>query len=121
MVSEGLAFPDPTDSPVATIGLLLLAVALAVIVIPLLLFGIELIVLGFAIAAGIAARGLLGRPWVVQARRVGAQAPALIWLVTGWRGSRRLIEEVAAALAEGREPTAPERVCSSAGGLDGEG
>jgi hypothetical protein len=38
----------------------------SVVVIPLLLFGIELLIVGLLIAAGILSRGLLGRPWVVR-------------------------------------------------------
>jgi hypothetical protein len=82
--------------------------ALAVVVIPLLLFGIELIVLGLVIAAAIVGRALLGRPWIVQARRVGGATPALTWNVTGWRRSARLIDEVAGALADGRDPSPSE-------------
>jgi hypothetical protein len=44
----------------------------AVILIPLLLFGIELIILGFAIAAGIMRRGLLGRAGPIAGRGCGS-------------------------------------------------
>jgi hypothetical protein len=43
------------------------SVVFAVILIPLLLFGIELIILGLLIALGILARAGLGGPWVVKA------------------------------------------------------
>jgi hypothetical protein len=91
-------------------GLVILvgAVVVAVILIPLLLFGIELILLGFVVAAAILGRSLLGRPWIVQARPVSDAAPALSWNVTGWRRSARVIDEVATALAAGRDPSPSE-------------
>lgn len=76
--------------------------------VPLLLFGIELIVLGLLIAAGIAARGLLGRPWVVQAVPSGDPAGALAWEVRGWRRSSQLIESVSSELASGLTPSPAE-------------
>ena len=44
------------------------ALAAALIVIPLLFFGLELIVLGALLAAGVVGRVLLQRPWVIEAR-----------------------------------------------------
>jgi hypothetical protein len=85
------------------------AVVFLVVVIPLLLFGIEPIVLGFAIAAGILARGLLGRPWVVQAtRRDGAET--LSWGVVGLARSSRVIDEVVLALGSGLKPLPAEAI-----------
>jgi hypothetical protein len=55
---------DFADGIAILIGALVVAVAL----IPLLMFGIELILVGVLIAAGILGRGLLGRPCVVEAR-----------------------------------------------------
>jgi hypothetical protein len=83
-------------------------VAVTVIVIPLLLFGIELIILGLVVAAGIVGRALLGRPWVVQAMPVGDPAGASVWRVIGWRRSARLIDEVAASLGAGLDPSPGE-------------
>lgn len=82
-----------------------------VILVPLLLLGIELILLGFALAAGILARGLLGRPWVVQARPrdgAGAEDPQHAWRVVGLLRSGRVIDEVALALESGLAPTPGE-------------
>jgi hypothetical protein len=108
--AEALSLPDmggPEDL-VVSIAVILGAIVVAVILIPLLLFGIELIVLGFAIAAGILGRGLLGRPWIVHATRTGESTPELSWKVSGWRGSARLIDEVATALAAGLDPSPAE-------------
>src|SRR5437588_8031843 len=91
-------------------GLAIIAVILvvAVVVIPLLLFGIELIIVGLLIAAGILGRGLLGRPWVVQASPADGAGQARAWRVVGWCRSGRLIDEVAASLADGLEPAPAE-------------
>lgn len=100
----------------------LVFVAIGVIVlvaIPLLLFGIELIVLGLVIAAGIIGRTLFGRPWVVQAVPVDGDAQVLAWLVSGWRRSARVIEEIAAALDAGRDPVPSETVERILDAVDG--
>jgi hypothetical protein len=81
-------------------------VAAILILIPLLFFGIELIVLGVLLAAGIVARVLLRRPWVIEARSSDPLSPGrqLEWRVTGWRKSGKLIDQVISDLAAGREP-----------------
>jgi hypothetical protein len=84
------------------------ALVLLVVLLPLLLFGIELILLGVAVAAGILARGLLGRPWVVQATRRDATASPLGWRVVGLTRSGRVIDEVALALGNGLTPSPAE-------------
>jgi hypothetical protein len=88
----------------AAVLVLLAVVAVAVVVIPLLLFGIELILLGLLIAAGIVGRTLLGRPWIVRATPLGGDAE-LSWQVAGWRRSNLVIEEVAASLSAGLDPS----------------
>jgi hypothetical protein len=84
------------------------SVVFAVILIPLLLFGIELIILGLLIALGILARALLGRPWVVKATPADGGPGEMTWSVSGWRRSHRVIEEVAGALAAGADPMPSE-------------
>jgi hypothetical protein len=93
-------------------GWLVVVIALVVIVfvlIPLLLFGIELIIVGVVLATGMIGRLFLGHPWIIEANSNGGQV--LTWQVSGWRHSRRALDEVARALAVGREP-------SIAGGRD---
>jgi hypothetical protein len=83
-------------------GWLVAVVALVLIVfvlIPLLLFGVELIVLGAVVAASLIGRLFLGRPWVVAARSNDGQV--LTWNVKGWRRSGRLLDDAARALATG--------------------
>jgi hypothetical protein len=87
---------------------LLAVVVVAVVVVPLLLFGIELILLGLLAAAGIAGRTLLGRPWIVHASSPTAEGGDLTWLVVGWRRSNRVIDEVVASLRAGLHPSPAE-------------
>jgi len=92
----------------ALIAVVAVAAILVLVVIPLLLFGIELIVLGLLVAAGIVARSMLGRPWVVQATPSGDSAGALAWEIKGWRRSSQLIESVSSELASGLTPSPAE-------------
>lgn len=67
------------EDPAGGVAVLVGVLAFAVVLIPLLLFGIELILLGLLIALGILGRGLLGRPWVVRAMPAGGHGAALAW------------------------------------------
>ena len=80
--------------------------AAVLILIPLLFFGVELIILGALLAAGVLGRVLLGQPWVIEARSSDplTSGRQLEWRVTGWRKSHKLIDHVASDLAAGREP-----------------
>jgi hypothetical protein len=98
-----LSAPIPDDIGLALLVLVGALVA-AVIVIPLLLFGVELILLGMAVAAGIVGRSLLGRPWVVFATPEDDAANTLTWKVVGFKRSSRVIDEVVAALGSGLSP-----------------
>ncbi len=88
----------------AAIVILGAIVVIAIVVVPLLLFGIELILLGLLVATGILGRVILGRPWLVQASPTNGDAEALHWQVTGWRHSSNLIDEVASSLEAGLNP-----------------
>lgn len=44
-------------------------VAVVLVVIPILLFGLELVIVGVLLGAGVIARTLLGQPWVIEAYR----------------------------------------------------
>jgi hypothetical protein len=106
---------DLDDFGVAVLALLAVVVV-AIVVIPLLLFGIELILLGLLVAAGILGRTLLGRPWIVHAAPLAGEAEGLTWRVVGWRRSNRLIDEVAASLGAGLDPSpaeAPEPISTT--------
>jgi hypothetical protein len=81
-------------------------VAAALIVVPLLFFGVELIILGVVLAAGVVGRVLFRQPWLIEARSSDRLTPGrqLEWRVTGWRKSQELIDKVISDLAAGREP-----------------
>lgn len=72
--------------------------AVVLIVLPLLLFGLELIIVGAVLAVGVVSRSLFGKPWTVAASRDGAAVPAALWRVKGSRASHRLIARVCAEL-----------------------
>lgn len=90
-------------------GLLLAGIAIAavLIVIPLLFFGVELILVGCLLAAGVMGRVVFRRPWVIEARSTDPMISGRVleWRVSGWRKSRELLEQIASDLAAGREPT----------------
>ena len=85
-------------------------VAVVLVLIPILFFGLELIILGVLLAAGLLGRTLLGQPWVVEATSVDPMSGGrrLEWQVRGWRRSQHLIADVVADLAAGNEPSGPE-------------
>jgi hypothetical protein len=93
--------------------LIITAVAFVVIVlvlIPLLLFGLELVIVGLLAAAGVISRFLLGRPWLVTAIPGPGDESPRAWEVKDWRRSGRVVAEVAGALASGDEPSPTEPV-----------
>jgi hypothetical protein len=101
-VGQGLGGVDFGNGGLAVVG----ALAAALILIPVLFFGAELIVLGALLAIGLVGRVLLRRPWVIEASSSDPLTPGrrLEWRVVGWRKSERLIEQVVSDLAAGREP-----------------
>jgi hypothetical protein len=82
------------------------ALAAALVLIPLLFFGVELIIIGALLAAGILSRVFLRQPWVIEAASSDALTSGrqLEWHVVGWRRSHKLIDQVVSDLAAGREP-----------------
>jgi hypothetical protein len=98
---------DDLWSALLTIGAI---VVLALVVVPILLFGIELVSVGVLIAAGLSGQMLLGKPWTIEARAVGDGAAASrLWRIAGWRDSHRFIAHVRDELAAGRGlPPDPE-------------
>ena len=56
-----------------------------------------------AVLVVLAALNQLHRPWYVELQRQGlADAPRRVWRVQGWRRSGRLMDELTAAIREGR-------------------
>jgi hypothetical protein len=109
LLNVGPAWPDFGNVDLGE-GLLLVAavVAVALILIPILFLGIELIVVGALLATGLMARTLFRQPWVVEARSSDllTSGRLLEWRVRGWRKSGKLIGQVASDLSAGREPSA---------------
>lgn len=87
-------------------GLLILGVIAAVIliVIPILLFGLKLIIVGVLLAGTSWARLVMRKPWTVGARALDQSGRIVRWRVVGWRRSVRLIDQLRRDLAAGREP-----------------
>jgi hypothetical protein len=80
--------------------------AVVLVLIPILFFGLELVIVGALLAAGLLARTLLGQPWIVEATSIDplSSGRCLEWRVRGWRRSQAFIAEIAAELAAGNEP-----------------
>jgi len=96
------------DSAEAVI-LAIVAVVLALFVlVPILLFGIELIIVGAAIAIGMLGRLFLGQPWVVAAECLDSPGTGRAWRVSGMRRSQRVLDQVARALEAGDPPEPAE-------------
>jgi hypothetical protein len=119
-----LTIPDPggLDDIGAAILVFVALVVVVFVVVPLLLFGVELIILGLVLAASIAGRTLLGRPWIIQAGPVDGDAQVMAWKVRGLRRSARVIGEVAVALEAGLDPVpgeAAERMADASDSLQG--
>ena len=108
LLNIGPAWPEVGNVDLGD-GLLLVAavVAVALILIPILFLGVELIVVGALLAAGVMARILLRQPWIVEARSSDplTSGRLLEWRVRGWRKSGKLIDQVASDLSAGREPS----------------
>lgn len=96
---------------VAAIFVVIFLVFLAFVLIPFLVALLDLLLVGILAVVGVAARGLLGRPWVVEA--VDDRGSALRWKVKGWRASGERCTEIAELLATGITPPGAERVAAT--------
>lgn len=106
-LSSGGGLPDMGGVDSAQALLLVVgALAVLLVVIPLLFFGIELMVFGVLLAGGLMVRVLRGTPWVVEATSSDplTSGRVLEWRVRGWRKSGKVIDQVVSDLAAGREP-----------------
>jgi hypothetical protein len=103
----GSAWPDVGSADIED-ALLLVAATLVIVLIlvPVLFFGIDLIILGVVLAGGVIARTVLRQPWVIEANSSDplTSERRLEWRVRGWRDSGRLIAQVASDLSAGRQP-----------------
>jgi hypothetical protein len=107
--AELIPYPDLGDmvaSIVLAIVVAVLVLVFAVLVWPLLVALVDAVYLLLAALLAVAGRVLLGRPWIVEARRIDGVGEPLEWRVTGWRRSRLAIGEIRTAIARGE--TAPQ-------------
>lgn len=95
---------DVGDSAAVAIAVIVALVVAVFVIVPLLLLGIELIIVGVAIALGTLARLFLARPWIVVAESLDGPGVEFAWKVSGIRRSRQLVDEVASSLEAGAEP-----------------
>jgi hypothetical protein len=71
--------------------------------VPLVAANARLLATIAAVLVVLAALNQLHRPWYVELQRQGlADAPRRVWRVQGWRRSGRLLDELTAAIGEGR-------------------
>ncbi len=105
-VGQGLGSVDLGEGVLVVVA----ALAAVLVLIPLLFFGVELIVLGVLLAAALVSRVVLRRPWLIEARSSDPLSPGrrLEWRVGGWRKSGKLIDRVVSDLGAGREPPQSE-------------
>ena len=110
--AELLSFGD--ELPVvgvifAAIAAFLVAVGLVVLVLPAVVFILELLLIATLVGLGVLGRVLLGRPWTIEARQKGADH-ALEWRARGWQGSQEVLESVAQQIAVNGTPAGGARV-----------
>lgn len=87
------------------IALIVIAIAVATwltifVLIPALIFGVWALLVGISMAW----HALSRRPWIVEATEDRDAPNVRAWAVIGWRQSADVINEIADAIAEGREP-----------------
>jgi hypothetical protein len=91
---------------VAIFVIIVVVALLFMVVFPLLVLGVELILVLLLFFWGVTARLVLRRPWTIRAR---AGERELHWQATGFRRSGRVRDEASAALARGEaQPHPPE-------------
>lgn len=105
----GLDALDVGDDPsgvLAVLALIAVVILVALFAVPLVVFGVELVIVLAAAGLGLAGRLLLGRPWTLEARSDDGR---LVWReVAGWRDSREALDAMREDIAAGR-PTRTER------------
>jgi hypothetical protein len=105
------------DRAAADVSLIVIAIVLAVVgllgwlvatyvlpwLVPWVAAHARPLLIGAAVLAALVALNQLHRPWYVELHRQGlADAPRRVWRVQGWRRSGRLMDQLTAAIREGR-------------------
>ena len=108
------SYDDRAAAKVALLAILLFLFLLSVVVLVLTWFVLPWLVpwvagharpllAGAATVVALVALNQLNRPWYVELQRQGlAGAPRRVWRVQGWRRSTRRMDELTAAIREGR-------------------
>lgn len=101
----GLAGLGAVLVKVLKVALIVLAIAVATwltifVLIPSLIFALW----GLLVALAVARHAVFRQPWIVEATQNRPAPEVLRWAVQGWRESGTVVDEVADAIAEGREP-----------------
>jgi hypothetical protein len=87
------------------IGVIALSLLLITVVFPILVLGIEVLLVAVLLTGGIAARLLFRRPWTIRARADNGRE--LAWRAVGFRRSGRVRDDAAAALTLGHTQIRP--------------
>ena len=95
---------DAVESPVVLIAATVLIVLLVLVVLPLLGVALELIGVLVLIGSGVLGRVLLGRPWIVEAVKVGDSGERAAYAVNGWRRSNEALRQLRTTLATSGPP-----------------
>jgi hypothetical protein len=101
---DALNAVDLLDSPVAAVAVAAAVLLFFLILLPLIGLAFELLLVLIVIWSGLAARVVLGRPWIVEAVDVDDSTRSIAFGVKGWRGSSQAIEEVKRAIATSGPP-----------------
>jgi hypothetical protein len=97
------------DEAIVILGVVVAVIAaivlFATVVVPLVVLGIEILLLIVVFVGGLAGRLLFRRPWTIRAR--SADGRELTWRAVGFRRSGRMRDEIAAALSRGQTDVQP--------------
>ncbi|MGN6275933.1 MAG: hypothetical protein ACTHNP_08385 [Solirubrobacterales bacterium] len=92
------------DSPAAVIVAIVVLVIVVFVLLPLLGVALELIALVFLLGSGLIGRVLLGRPWIVEALKVGEPEERATYAVQGWRQSSEALRQLRTAVTTSGRP-----------------
>jgi hypothetical protein len=89
----------------ALIAVVIVVILLVTVVFPILVLGIEVLIVILLLVGGIAGRLVFRKPWTIRAR--AADGRELTWRASGFRRSGRVRDDAVAALALGHTQIHP--------------
>jgi hypothetical protein len=107
---------DADDVVVVILGIVAVIAAIllfATVLVPILVVGLEILLVIVLFLGGLAGRLLFRRPWTIRAR--AADGRELTWRAVGFRRSGRVRDEIAGALALGQTDVQPVEAQGSHG------